>query len=245
MWNETLLSFMKIIASYGLILITVFANDHFLKRRDFNLRGDGRVDRTRWNRKKFKRRRPFKIKDQPPHRRKHRAQKSNFCVSAHLTGMRVSVFYRAFTGYLANRIPCQPLYYQWSKEHVIPKSILPNRVVTENPHNIIPMPRDLNTARSNKRYTVEWKDGYKKYACQNCPHPGYCRGSMVISPEGVHPPDYLKGPIARSVLYSVDTYPKYASLINDKVLSIDTAIRWDYIYPMSKEEREWLDSLSL
>ena len=219
----------------------MFVNAHFLKRQDFNLKEDGRVVFSH-NKKKSKQWRRFKTKDLPPRRRRPNAWKSNFLRFPH-ADMRASVFYKAFTSYLAGRIPCQPLYYQWSREHVIPKSILPNKVITENPHNIIPMPRELNTARSNRPYTIQWRDGYMKYACEKCPHPGYCRGSIVISPDGVHPPDYLKGPIARSVLYSVDTYPKYAPLINQKVLSIDTAIRWDHLYPMSKEEKQWLDSL--
>jgi endonuclease I len=66
---------------------------------------------------------------------------------------------------------------------------------------------------------------------------------MVMTPEGAHPPDFLKGPIARSVLYSVGEYPKMAELIHNKVLDIDTAIRWDSTFPMSKAEKLWLDSL--
>ena len=247
MWNETLLLFTRTIAIYGLIRIIKCVNDHFRKRADFNLRGGGRECPTQSNQRKFSKLHRYKTKSRQRRRRRSRARKSNSLFFAHRrsTDMRVSVFYNLFTNYLAGRVPCQPFNYQWSREHVIPKSIISNKAITENPRNIIPMPRELNMARSNRPYTIEWKDGYLKHACKQCPHPGYCRGSIVISAEGVHPPDYLKGPIARSILYSVDTYPKYAPVINDKVLKIDTAIRWDNSHPMSKEEKRWLDSLSL
>jgi endonuclease I len=157
--------------------------------------------------------------------------------------MRVSLLSSAFTSYLASKIPCNPLYYTWTREHVIPKSIISNRRITEDPRNIIPMPRKLNNHRSNRPYTTRWTDGYLVYACDNCPHPGFCRGSMVLSEHGAHPPDILKGPIARSVLYTIDQYPQYARDITMKVLTYKTAMLWNDIYPMSKPEIEWIRSL--
>lgn len=157
--------------------------------------------------------------------------------------MRVSLLSSAFTSYLASRIPCNPLHYTWTREHVIPKSIISNRRVTEDPRNIIPMPRKLNNARSNRPYSTNWKDGYLVYGCDNCPLPGFCRASMVLSPQGAHPPDFLKGPIARSVLYSIGRYPQYAKDITTKVLTYDTAVMWNMTYPMSKAERQWVEDL--
>lgn len=157
--------------------------------------------------------------------------------------MRVSLVSSVFTSYLATRLPCNPNFYSWTREHVIPKSIIGNRQVTEDPRNIIPMPKELNQARGNRPYTVQWRDGYLKYACSNCPHPGFCRAAMVVSPDGAHPPDILKGPIARSVLYSIEHYPRFAETINSKVLNVETALKWNSSFPMSKAEEDWLASI--
>lgn len=154
--------------------------------------------------------------------------------------MRLSLF---FIGYLASKLPCPPRSLTWSREHVIPKSIIPNRIVTEDPRNILPMPKPINNARSNMPYTEEWKDGYLKYSCPSCPHPGFCRGAMLLSPKGAFPPDLWKGPIARSVLYSVGKHPKLTETIHKQVLDLNTAIKWDRMFPMSLEERTWIDSL--
>jgi endonuclease I len=154
-------------------------------------------------------------------------------------------FLPLFTSYLASRLPCPHHSIVWSKEHVIPKSIITNKRVTEHPRNILPMPRSINNARGNRPYTADWKDGYAKYSCPSCPYPGFCRGAMLISPEGAHPPDLWKGPIARSVLFSVNKHPSLTRKINDKVLNLDTALKWDHLFPMSKEEYLWLDDIEL
>ena len=159
--------------------------------------------------------------------------------------MRVSIFSSAFTGYLASKLPCHPYYVTWTREHVIPKSIIGNRQITEDPRNILPFPKQLNHARSNLSYTSQWKDGRTFQACTKCPNPDFCRGTMNVGKAGVHPPDVFKGPIARSVLYSVGKYPRLANTIADQVLDLDTAILWDSYYPMSPAERDWLDSLKI
>lgn len=140
-----------------------------------------------------------------------------------------------FAAYLASKLPCHPSHITWSREHVIPKSIIPNRNITEDPRNILPLPKNLNNARSNLPYTHEWKDGYL-VRCSNCPHPGFCSGSMIISPSGANPPDAWKGPIARSVLYSVGRYPHISDTVNDKVLNLKLALEWDKQFPISKAE---------
>lgn len=65
----------------------------------------------------------------------------------------------------------------------------------------------------------------------------------MITPEGVLPPDAFKGPIARSVLYSVGVHPKFAETINDQVLDLGTAIKWDSLFPITKAEMDWIDSI--
>ena len=146
--------------------------------------------------------------------------------------------------YLASQVPCPPLSLTWTREHVIPKALTPNRNITEDPRNIIPLPKSINNARGHKRYTDKWENGYIVHACPDCPTPGFCRGSATLSTDGVTPPDVFKGPIARSVLYSVGAHPKFAQTINDKVLDLETAIEWDRKFPMTMAEKEWFDSLN-
>lgn len=148
-----------------------------------------------------------------------------------------------FTSYLASQVPCHPLYYDWSREHVIPKSLKLPRNVTEHPRNIIPMPLLLNNKRGNRPYTAEFKDGYVAYACTNCPAPHFCSGASVISPSGVHPPTVYKGVIARSVLHSAFNHPTFAKQIGDKVLDLNIAIKWDRMFPESEAEHDWIRSL--
>ena len=140
-----------------------------------------------------------------------------------------------WTSYLALNLPCPLSTYTFTVEHVLPKSLFP-RVVVEDPQNLIPMPKAINNARGNKRYTSKYADGYLVYSCKSCPFPGYCRGAAVMGPDGVVPPDVFKGPIARSTLKMIDKFPKFAEKINDEVLSYDTAIEWDRRYPMTVAE---------
>lgn len=147
-----------------------------------------------------------------------------------------------WTSYLALKLPCPPSAYRFSREHVLPKSMFP-KIVAEDPRNIIPLPVSLNQARGALPYTAEWKGGQIHYACSKCPYPGYCRGAMFTSDEGAHPPDLFKGPIARSVLYSIGQYPSLVEAIDNNVLDLDTAIKWDSQFPMSEAESEWLLSL--
>lgn len=147
-----------------------------------------------------------------------------------------------WTSYLALKLPCPPAAYKFSREHVLPKSLFP-KAVAEDPRNIIPLPVALNQARGVLPYTAQFKDGRFHYTCAKCPHPGFCRGAMVVSEEGAHPPDVFKGIIARSVLYSAWEYPSLVEAIDSNVLDLDTAIEWDSKFPMTEAESEWLLSL--
>jgi len=152
-------------------------------------------------------------------------------------------FLPLWTGYLVSQVPCHPLHLTWSREHVIPKCLTPNKNITEDPRNIIPLPRAINNARGHSRYTDKWDGGQVVHACPTCPTPGFCRGSAIITPNGIVPPDTFKGPIARSVLYSIGAHPKFAPTINDQVLDLETAIKWDSVFPMTRAEKDWIDSL--
>lgn len=157
--------------------------------------------------------------------------------------MRISVFSTAWTGYLASRLPCHPSYLTWTREHVIPKSIIADRRVTEDPRNIIPLPANINHARSSLPYSSDADDGSPVYSCTHCIYPGTCRGAGIKTKQGFVPPDAFKGPIARSALTIAFKYPKHAHAIHKQVLDLDTAIKWDSQYPMSKEEEDWIRSL--
>jgi len=156
--------------------------------------------------------------------------------------MKPTIFYSAWTSYLASRLPCPLPSYTFTREHVLPKSKFP-KIVVEDPRNIIPMPGALNHARGNGPYTAEFADGSLIYGCKSCPVSGWCEGSGALSPSGFTPPNVLKGPIARSVLYSIGTYPEWAQKIDKEVLRYDTAIVWDSRFPMSTAERLYIESL--
>lgn len=79
------------------------------------------------------------------------------------------------------------------------------------------------------------------YTCKSCPTPGFCRGSSVLTVDGMNPPDVFKGPIARSVLYSIDRYPRFARKLNEDVLNLDLATTWDRDHPITKPEQAWLN----
>ena len=157
--------------------------------------------------------------------------------------MKINPLYAVWTSYLATRLPCPMPAYTFTKEHCLPKSKFP-RVIVDDPRNVIPMPKTLNHARGNGPYVPDYLDGYAVYSCSKCPMPGWCRGGGIKTPEGFNPPDVLKGPIARSVLYSVGKYPRFADKIDKEVLRIDTAIDWDSRFPMSQAERLYVESLT-
>lgn len=158
--------------------------------------------------------------------------------------MRVSILSSLWTGYLASQLPCHPDHLIWTRQHIIPRSFPLNKQITDSPHNIIPMPQLIKNAREDYPYTNEWQGGQAVYACSNCPNPGFCRAAAVVSASGkIYPPDVLKGPIARSVLHTVNTSPKIAEVIDELVLDLNTAIEWDSKFPMSRQEKVWFDSL--
>ena len=156
--------------------------------------------------------------------------------------MKTTIFYSAWTSYLASRLPCPIPSYTFSKDHVAPKSLFP-KVVVDDPRNIVPMPTKLNNVRGNRPFTADWQDGYMVYSCKSCPCVGPCRGAAVLSTSGLLPPDTYKGPVARSVLHLVGKYPQYSDKVNEQVLNLDTAIEWDSKFPMSKAEQQWIASL--
>ena len=156
--------------------------------------------------------------------------------------MRFSLLSSAWTAYLASNMPCHPNYLTWSRQDVIPRPFFNNRNITEDPRNIIPMPMQLNNIREMQPFVDTYDEGRVIYSCSRCPNPGICKGSAILSSMRMIPPDIFKGPIARSVLYSATKHPKIAETIDKKVLNIETAIQWDSKFPMTRSEKEWIDS---
>jgi endonuclease I len=156
--------------------------------------------------------------------------------------MKVLLF-AVWTSFLASKLPCPMNSYTWSKEHCLPKSLFPP-VVVNRKHNIIPLPTKINNSRGNRKYTGKWEDGHLVYACKQCPHPGFCAGAGVMSPSGFMPPEVFKGPVARSVLKSIESFPKMAEKISEEVLDYGTAIEWDRRYPESLAERHYRSNSS-
>lgn len=153
--------------------------------------------------------------------------------------MRISPLW---TSYLAAKLPCPLSSYSFTRDHIAPKSLFPT---AEDPRNILPMPANLNHARGNRPFTSAWKDGLLVRSCEDCPCPGFCAGAAVLGPTGMNPPDVYKGPIARSVLYQMAKYPVLAGKFDKQVLDWQTAIEWDSRFPMTLQEREWIDSLKI
>jgi hypothetical protein len=147
----------------------------------------------------------------------------------------MKLLFVVWTSFLASKLPCPLESYTWSKEHVLPKSLFP-QVMVNNRDNIIPLPTKINNGRGNRKYTNKFQDGHIVYTCTKCPFPGYCRGAAIIGPDGVILPEPFRGPVARSVLRSIEKFPKFAEKISKEVLDYDVAIELDRRYPMSIAE---------
>lgn len=159
--------------------------------------------------------------------------------------MKIPLLSSLWTSYLSSQLPCHPSYVTWSREHVIPTSIIANRTVTQHHQNIIPMPKRMNNARGNRPYTKGKlsETGYTVRACDACLHSGSCLADIVVTPSGVIPSELFKGPIARSVLRSLEKYPMFYHDITEKVLDAETALEWNSRYPPSVQEIDWIYSL--
>ena len=157
--------------------------------------------------------------------------------------MKPILLFTVWTSFLATRLPCPPQSYTWSREHVLPKSLFPP-AVTNTKHNIIPLPTMINQSRGNKAYHRQWEDGRMVYTCKSCPTPGFCQGAAVITSKGMLPPPPFRGPIARSVLKSIELFPKFAEKIDTEVLDYETAILWDRLYPMEPAEHDYRSNSS-
>lgn len=81
-----------------------------------------------------------------------------------------------------------------------------------------------------------WKDIYTCKRYQGCLE---CSGRGRITGYGFVPPDLYKGQISRAVLYMADKYPEYHDKIFDRVLSLETALKWNETFPEQEIEVQW------
>lgn len=118
-------------------------------------------------------------------------------------------------------LPCR---YTMTKEHVIPKSVLP-RNITGQSHNIIGLPARLNHKRSNLKYVESQLPGRPVWPCKSCRNPS-CRLMGKINQEGFTPPDIYKPVIGASILRSMYNNPFIVDVVHNDVLDLGLALQW-------------------
>ena len=134
----------------------------------------------------------------------------------------------------------------YSIEHIVPKSLIKNKKISSDLHNLMLYPCNVNTHRSNYKYISDYKI-YDK--------------SVILDPNGNKidykqpmkeldvfiktnerhlflPRKQYRGEIARACMYFLTTYPKYQDIIFDKVLDPFTLLTWHHEYPVQNYERE-------
>ena len=155
------------------------------------------------------------------------------------------------------RLPHCPDTPDWTCEHVVPRSLFPknesSRVVNDL-NNLLLFPKYLNNMRSSLRYSESPKVQGEQVSlksikacqstylyCVHCPLKGQINKDLATNETVFVPPAMWKGQIARAVIEMSKKYPRYKTMINTKVLRLQTAHEWDMLYPMSEVERVWKD----
>ncbi len=127
-----------------------------------------------------------------------------------------------WSSWLSNKqVPCRLVL---TKEHVIPKSVLPSSI-TSKPHNVIGFPMRLNSRRSNNKYVESDKPGLPIWPCKECRNPG-CPLIGRITTDGFVPPTLYKPVIGASILKSLYENQDIIHDVHYRVLDLGTALRW-------------------
>ena len=111
-----------------------------------------------------------------------------------------------------------------TKEHVIPKSLLPHKIIDQK-RNIIGMPELLNHKRGTLKYVDSDEEGIPVWPCRQCDNP-LCPLMGKIVSDGFSPPALYKPVIGASVLRSMYDNLEIVDAVHDKVLDVGTAIHW-------------------
>lgn len=130
-----------------------------------------------------------------------------------------------------------------SVEHCVPKSLFKDRkVLGQDMHNLLSMPRDLNSHRSNFKlmpFGIEnasvdtsWKH-LREWDAWKC-----TKQRLFV------PPDAYKGRYARSIGYFALVYPPYQECIRTMVLDPRWILEWSSDHPPSDSERRFHETIS-
>jgi hypothetical protein len=126
-----------------------------------------------------------------------------------------------------------------SIEHVIPQLHLRGSNATRDAHNLMIIPKRLNSHRQAYRFCAtpmpdtDWENldslGFSS-TCQPLAHKNTRRGLFV-------PPEAWRGLIARKACYMVAVYPVLMSLVFTRVLCPRLIREWNERYPVADHER--------
>lgn len=136
------------------------------------------------------------------------------------TGFALSPIWREWI--LSLNLPCRVTL---NREHIIPRSVISDRRITEAPHNIIGFPVRLNSRRSNMKYADSKLMGMPIWPCEDCRNPS-CPLMGKINRDGFTPPAIYKPIIGASVLRSLYTFPDIVDIVHTEVLDLGTALDW-------------------
>lgn len=133
-------------------------------------------------------------------------------------------------------------FNNYSIEHIIPRSLYKNNTYLKNDmHNIILYPNKINLHRSNYKYVSDFKiyhdsqilDEYGNKIVYENP---LVEDKIMIKTnknKSFYPSKQYRGPIARSAMYFITTYPEYQNDILTNVINPYTILTWHYQNPVS------------
>lgn len=124
----------------------------------------------------------------------------------------------------SQHLPCQGRI-RLNREHVIPRSLIHSKNITEATHNIIGFPVHLNSKRSNIRYTDSKKPGMPIWPCKTCREP-HCPLMGKLNKDGFTPPAIYKPIIGASVMRSLYNHPEIVDIVHAEVLDLGLALEW-------------------
>lgn len=137
----------------------------------------------------------------------------------------------------------QEKYY--TLEHVVPKCYYKEYThLVKDMHNILLYPSNINLHRSNYKYVNEDRYYNQLTILDN-------QGNIVKKKNQILdlaiknnkmktfiPPNKYKGAIARSCMYFINQYPRFESVIINKVIDPKILLLWHYAYPVTEFEME-------
>lgn len=128
-----------------------------------------------------------------------------------------------------------PHIHDPSVEHCVPRSLYKQeKKLGQDMHNLISMPRSLNSHRSN--YKLVESMVFPKHVGEGAKK--NTKSNLFV------PPEHYRGMYARSIAYFYLVYPQYQEPITRLVLDPELLLKWNCEYPPSDTERELHDRIS-